>query len=47
MFQDDDTTTYGIYIHMVPPELDKAVGKVMLGGMNEDLVPAAETLIDR
>ncbi len=31
----DVSTTYGIYIHMVPQELDEAaeaIGKVMLGG---------------
>jgi site-specific recombinase XerD len=31
----DVSTTYGIYIHMVPLELDEAaeaIGKVMLGG---------------
>ncbi len=31
----DVSTTYGIYIHMIPQELDEAaeaIGKVMLGG---------------
>jgi len=31
----DVSTTYGIYIHMVPQEMDEAaeaIGKVMLGG---------------
>jgi site-specific recombinase XerD len=28
----DVYTTYGIYIHMVPQELEEAIEKVMLGG---------------